>query len=236
MVVSSENKFAKHAIWIVIAVLGAFSLGYVALNRGETINAMWVLVASVCIYLIGYRYYALYISNKVLGVDKTRLTPAYRHNDGLDFVPTRKSILFGHHDGAQGVLCGLCPVRSRDEHREERVFGSLVLELRPETDARRGVHQVAEVDALVGADAGKLPDGLTLGPFGQGLGAPLVGDLKGRGHILLEPLHEVAEEVRRLGFVGGLGVARSGGCKVQGSGVASKRGTEFLVRVRQAQE
>ena len=100
MVVSSENKFAKHAIWIVIAVLGAFSLGYVALNRGETINAMWVLVASVCIYLIGYRYYALYISNKVLGVDKTRLTPAYRHNDGLDFVPTRKSILFGHHFAA----------------------------------------------------------------------------------------------------------------------------------------
>lgn len=100
MVVSSENKLTKHAIWIVIAVLGALSLGYVALNRGETINAMWILVASVCIYLISYRYYALYIANKVLGVDKTRLTPAYRHNDGLDFVPTRKSILFGHHFAA----------------------------------------------------------------------------------------------------------------------------------------
>ncbi len=100
MVESSENKLMKHAIWIIIAILGAFSLGYVALNRGETINAMWILVASVCIYLIGYRYYALYISKRVLNVDSTRLTPAYRHNDGLDYVPTRKSILFGHHFAA----------------------------------------------------------------------------------------------------------------------------------------
>ena len=139
-------------------------------------------------------------------------------------------------DGAQGVLRGLGPVRSGDEHREERVFGSLVLENCPQTDARGGVHQVAEVDALVGADAGKLPDGLTLDPFGQGLGAPLVGDLEGRGHVLLEPLHEITEEVRCLGLVGGLGVARSGGRKVQGCGIASKRGAELLVRVRQAQE
>ena len=134
-------------------------------------------------------------------------------------------------DGAQGVLGGLGPVRPGDEHREERVFGSLVLELGPETDARDGVHQVAEVDALVGADARKLADGLALGPLGQGLGAPLVGDLEGRGHVLLQPLHQVAQEVRRLGFVGGLGVARGGGRKVQGRGVASKRGAELLVRV-----
>ncbi len=139
-------------------------------------------------------------------------------------------------DGAQGVLSGLGPVRSGDEHREERVFGSLVLEFRSKTDARDGVHQVAEVDALVGADAGKLADGLALGPLGQRLGASLVGDLEGRGHVLLEPLHEVAQEVGRLGFVGGFGVARGGGCEVQGRGVTSKRGAEFLVRVRQAQE
>ena len=122
-------------------------------------------------------------------------------------------------DGAQGVLRGLGPVRSGDEHREERVLGRLVLEMRPKTDAGDGVHQVAEVDALVGADAGKLADGLALGPLGQGLGASLVGDLEGRGHVLLQPLHEVAQEVGRLGFVGGLGVTRGGGCKVQGRGV-----------------
>ena len=106
----------------------------------------------------------------------------------------------------------------------------------PKTDAGDGVHQVAEVDALMGADAGKLPDGLALGPFGERLGAPLVGDLEGRGHVLLQPLHQVAQEIRRLGFVGGLGVARGGGCKVQGRGVIPERGAEFLVRVRQAQE
>ena len=139
-------------------------------------------------------------------------------------------------DGAQGVLRGLGPVRSGDEHREERVFGSLVLEVGPKADARDGVHQVAEVDALMGADARKLADGLALGPLGQGLGAPLVGDLEGRGHVLLQPLHEVAQEVRRLGFVGGLGVARGGGRQVQGRGVTAKRRAELLVRVRQAQE
>lgn len=100
MTVSQKNNAMNHLIWGVIAVLGAICLGYVALNRGETINAMWVLVASICIYLVGYRYYALYISKNVLKVDSTRLTPAYRHNDGLDYVPTRKSILFGHHFAA----------------------------------------------------------------------------------------------------------------------------------------
>lgn len=100
MVALEENKLMKHGIWAVIAVLGAACLGYIALNRGETINAMWILVASICVYLIGYRYYSLYISKKVLSVDSTRLTPAYRHNDGLDYVPTRKSVLFGHHFAA----------------------------------------------------------------------------------------------------------------------------------------
>lgn len=83
-----------------MAILGAIALGYVALNRGETINAMWVLTAAVCVYLIGFRYYSLYIAEKVLKVDSTRMTPAFRHNDGLDYVPTNKVILFGHHFAA----------------------------------------------------------------------------------------------------------------------------------------
>ncbi|HHR6037765.1 TPA: pyruvate/proton symporter CstA [Providencia alcalifaciens] len=90
----------KQLIWIVLALLGAFSLGYIALNRGEQINALWIVVAAVCIYLIAYRYYGLFIAKKVLQVDSTRMTPAIRHNDGLDYVPTDKKVLFGHHFAA----------------------------------------------------------------------------------------------------------------------------------------
>ncbi|MEY0765150.1 MULTISPECIES: pyruvate/proton symporter CstA [Providencia] len=90
----------KQLIWIVLALLGAFSLGYIALNRGEQINALWIVVSAVCIYLIAYRYYGLFIAKKVLQVDATRMTPAIRHNDGLDYVPTDKKVLFGHHFAA----------------------------------------------------------------------------------------------------------------------------------------
>ena len=93
---STSSKIA----WLFVAILGAIAFGYIALNRGESINAMWVLTASVCVYLIGYRFYSLYIAEKVLKVDGTRMTPAFRHNDGLDYVPTNKVILFGHHFAA----------------------------------------------------------------------------------------------------------------------------------------
>ncbi|MGY3926891.1 pyruvate/proton symporter CstA [Aeromonas simiae] len=94
------EKFGKHLGWVVLALLGAFALGYIALNRGEQINALWIVVAAVCVYLIAYRYYGLFIAHKVLGVDGTRMTPAVRHNDGLDYVPTDKKVLFGHHFAA----------------------------------------------------------------------------------------------------------------------------------------
>ena len=98
---SGTNTSASSRIaWLFVAILGAFAFGYIALNRGESINAMWVLTASVCVYLIGYRFYSLYIADKVLKVDATRMTPAFRHNDGLDYVPTNKVILFGHHFAA----------------------------------------------------------------------------------------------------------------------------------------
>jgi carbon starvation protein len=87
-------------VWIVIAVAGAVSLGVVALSRGETINALWLVVAAVATYLVAFRFYALYIVNRVLGVDPSRRTPAVRHNDGLDYVPTDKYVLFGHHFAA----------------------------------------------------------------------------------------------------------------------------------------
>lgn len=93
------NK-SKYLVWTALSVLGAFALGYIALNRGEQINALWIVVASVCVYLIAYRFYGLYIAKKVLAVDPTRMTPAVRHNDGLDYVPTDKKVLFGHHFAA----------------------------------------------------------------------------------------------------------------------------------------
>ena len=98
---SSPNNPAKNKlVWLIVAVIGAIAFGYVALNRGETINALWVLTAAICIYLIAYRFYSLYIAYKVLNVDGTRMTPAFRHNDGLDYVPTNKVVLFGHHFAA----------------------------------------------------------------------------------------------------------------------------------------
>ena len=94
------NNPGKHLIWAVLALIGAFALGYIALNRGEQINALWIVVAAICVYLIAYRYYGLFIAKRVLTVDATRMTPAVRHNDGLDYVPTDKKVLFGHHFAA----------------------------------------------------------------------------------------------------------------------------------------
>lgn len=94
------NNVIKPLSLIIFALLGAFSLGYIALNRGEQINALWIVVAAVCIYIIAYRYYGRYIANHVLRIDPTRMTPALRYNDGLDYVPTDKKILFGHHFAA----------------------------------------------------------------------------------------------------------------------------------------
>src|SRR5215813_1554787 len=87
-------------LWIGIAVLGAVSFAIVALNREEAVNAAWLVVAAVCIYFIAYRFYGLFVANRALGVDGTRPTPAVRHNDGLDYVPTNRYVLYGHHFAA----------------------------------------------------------------------------------------------------------------------------------------
>ncbi len=86
--------------WAAVAVIGAISFAIVALARGEPVNAAWLVIASVCIYAIAYRFYGLFIANSALGVDATRQTPAYRRNDGLDYVPTNRYVLFGHHFAA----------------------------------------------------------------------------------------------------------------------------------------
>ena len=90
----------RHLVWLAIAVVGAFALATIALGRGEAVSALWIVVAAVCVYLIAYRYYSLFIATRVLGLDAERSTPAVRHNDGLDYVPTNKYVLFGHHFAA----------------------------------------------------------------------------------------------------------------------------------------
>ncbi|WP_419710224.1 carbon starvation CstA family protein [Pseudomonas sp. NFX224] len=93
-------RLAKHLAWFAVAVLGAIALSVVALRRGEAINALWIVVAAVAIYLVAYRYYSLFIANKVMQLDPNRATPAVLNNDGLDYVPTNKHVLFGHHFAA----------------------------------------------------------------------------------------------------------------------------------------
>ncbi|KKO65332.1 Carbon starvation protein A [Janthinobacterium sp. KBS0711] len=94
------NRIFKQLGWAALALAGAGSLGVVALQRGEPISAIWIVIAAVCVYLIAYRFYSLFIADKVLGLDARRMTPAFKHNDGLDHVPTNKYVLFGHHFAA----------------------------------------------------------------------------------------------------------------------------------------
>ncbi|AKK63448.1 carbon starvation protein A [Xanthomonas oryzae pv. oryzicola] len=93
-------KGVSKLAWGALALLAAFCLGTVALRRGEHINALWIVVAAVSIYLIAYRFYSLFIADKVMQLDITRATPAVASNDGLDYVPTNKHVLFGHHFAA----------------------------------------------------------------------------------------------------------------------------------------
>ena len=94
------NSIRSKLITAALAVIGACAMGIVALGRGETVNAVWLVIAAVSVYLISYRLYGLFIAKHVLCLDQTRATPAVRHNDGLDFVPTNKYVLFGHHFAA----------------------------------------------------------------------------------------------------------------------------------------
>jgi carbon starvation protein len=85
---------------MLVALVGAFAVGGVALQRGETINAMWIVVAAVCVYALGYRFYSAWVAARVLATDPARATPAIRLNNGRDFVPTHRWIVFGHHFAA----------------------------------------------------------------------------------------------------------------------------------------
>jgi carbon starvation protein len=82
--VRERNGFQSKLLWAAVIALGVVSFAIVALSRGEAVNAAWLVIAAVCNYFVAYRFYALFVANKLLGVDPGRQTPAYRHNDGLD--------------------------------------------------------------------------------------------------------------------------------------------------------
>ena len=87
-------------VWLGVALLGAGAFGKIAFDRGEPLNATWFVVAAVCCYLVAYRLYSAFVAARVLALDDTRATPSERHDDGRDFVPTNKWVLFGHHFAA----------------------------------------------------------------------------------------------------------------------------------------
>ena len=88
--VQPKSTLTSKIIWLLVAIVGAVSFGILALSRGEHVNAIWLVLAAGCIYSISYRFYSLFIANKVFELDERRLTPAHRLNDGLDYVPTNK--------------------------------------------------------------------------------------------------------------------------------------------------
>ncbi|HVP55865.1 MAG TPA: carbon starvation CstA family protein [Candidatus Eisenbacteria bacterium] len=93
-------RILRVLLWIVISVLGALALATIALHRGEQINAMWLVVAALATYAVGYRFYSKFIAAKVLAIDPLRATPAERLDNGRDFVPTNRWVVFGHHFAA----------------------------------------------------------------------------------------------------------------------------------------
>ena len=94
------SKVLRIFAWLIVASLGALAVATIALHRGEQISAMWLVLAAACTYALGYRFYSKFISVKVLALNAQRATPAERLDNGRDFVPTNKWVVFGHHFAA----------------------------------------------------------------------------------------------------------------------------------------
>src|SRR5918997_233267 len=94
------NRLGRYGVWVLVAVVGAVCWGMLALSRGETVNAGWLLFAAIASYAIAYRFYARFIQTRVLETDDSRATPAERLNNGRDFEPMDRRVLFGHHFAA----------------------------------------------------------------------------------------------------------------------------------------
>ncbi len=95
-----KNPLLSRLAWLAVAITGAGAVGGIALHRGESINTLWFIAAALCVYAIAYRFYGAWVAARVLVIDETRATPAERFDNGRDFVPTNKWIVFGHHFAA----------------------------------------------------------------------------------------------------------------------------------------
>ncbi|MGN6707682.1 MAG: carbon starvation CstA family protein [Rhodanobacter sp.] len=95
-----RSGVASKLVWIVIAIIGAACLGVIALRRGEPVNAIWLVAAAIAVFSIGFRFYGKFVEHSVLRLDPTRAPPSVLRNDGLDYVPTDKWVVFGHHFAA----------------------------------------------------------------------------------------------------------------------------------------
>jgi carbon starvation protein len=93
-------RLLRILLWTSVSALGAAAIAVMALHRGETINAAWLVVAALCTYAVGYRFYARFLARRVFELDDRRATPAERLGNGVDFVPTHRWVLFGHHFAA----------------------------------------------------------------------------------------------------------------------------------------
>lgn len=94
------GKHLGTLFWILVGLIGAYALSVIALVRGESINALWMVVAAACSFAVAYRFYSKFIADKIFQLDDSRTTPAYEFNDGKDYVPTHQFVLFGHHFAA----------------------------------------------------------------------------------------------------------------------------------------
>ena len=97
---NSSRRFFKILGWGIFTAIGALALGVLAFGRGESVNALWIVIASVCVFTVSFRVHSAWLMAKVLTLDETRATPALLHEDGKDFVPTNKWVVFGHHFAA----------------------------------------------------------------------------------------------------------------------------------------
>ena len=98
--IQQKSTLPSKLVWSLVAIIGAVSFGILAVSRGEHVNAVWLVLAAICVYSIAYRFYSLFIATKIFELNPKRLTPAHRLADGLDYVPTNKYVLFGHHFAA----------------------------------------------------------------------------------------------------------------------------------------
>ncbi len=97
---SAARRVARFALWITVALAGTAALAVIATHRGESLSSAWFLVAALCVYAVGYRFYSSWLAARAFVLDDSRATPAHRLNDGKDYVPTHRWVVFGHHFAA----------------------------------------------------------------------------------------------------------------------------------------